>query len=168
MQPRRALSPRLWLVLFFCSSFCYTFRAFSLTICFNLNGTMQASRQFRFDMMPWITASLSYGMLAFLLAAVFGGWRLRRSWNEAGGQPPSAFTCSEAGRPHPKCPSHYASPATVAWPVDPRPGPTRAPDYRDARRIDPLAVPFQTVLVVLPIALIARCLRVWCMKTGVW
>ena len=79
MQPRRApLLPRLWLsFILLLQVFATPFVAFSLTYLLQFEwNDAQASLQFRFDMMPWITAaSLSYGMLAFLLAAVFGGWR---------------------------------------------------------------------------------------------
>ena len=76
MQPRRApLLPRLWLsFILLLQVFATPFVAFSLTYLLQFEwNDAQASLQFRFDMMPWITAaSLSYGMLAFLLAAVFG------------------------------------------------------------------------------------------------
>ena len=79
MQPRRApLLPRLWLsFILLLQVFATPFVAFSLTYLLQFEwNDAQASLQFRFDMMPWITAaSLSYGMLAFVLAAVFGGWR---------------------------------------------------------------------------------------------
>ena len=106
MQPRRApLLPRLWLsFILLLQVFATPFVAFSLTYLLQFEwNDAQASLQFRFDMMPWITAaSLSYGMLAFLLAAVFGDGAPFRWLNAAAGLRPWASHAHRVKRPHPK------------------------------------------------------------------
>ncbi|DAC36427.1 MAG TPA: hypothetical protein HA286_03600 [Candidatus Poseidoniaceae archaeon] len=160
MQPRRApLLPRLWLsFILLLQVFATPFVAFSLTYLLQFEwNDAQASLQFRFDMMPWITAaSLSYGMLAFLLAAVFGGWRPlpvveRGGWAAALGfsrSPRQADLIRNAR--HDYAQSSHGRLALLTHDRIQQGHPITVTHGG----LILLAVPFQTVLVVLPIALI--------------
>ncbi len=160
MQPRRApLLPRLWLsFILLLQVFATPFIAFSLTYLLQFEwNDAQASLQFRFDMMPWITAaSLSYGMLAFLLAAVFGGWRPlpvveRGGWAAALGfsRAPRQADLIRNAR-HDYAQSSHGRLALLTHDRVQQGHPITVTHGG----LILLAVPFQTVLVVLPIALI--------------
>jgi hypothetical protein len=71
------LAARLWLTgLVFCQIFLTPMAAFSITYLIDFQfASENFTMSFQSEMIPWIiTASLAYGMLALLLALLFGGF----------------------------------------------------------------------------------------------
>jgi hypothetical protein len=157
-RAKASLLAKVWLLLvLFLQVFVTPFVAFCLTYLLEFTSTdSSASVQFRFDMMPWIlAASVSYGLLAFTTAAVLGGWRPLRVVERGGWAATLGFA---------------RAPRQTNLIRNARHEYARSPHGRLAllahdRMLDDhpitvthgglilLAVPFQTVLVILPIAL---------------
>ncbi len=157
-RAKASLLAKVWLLLvLFLQVFVTPFVAFCLTYLLEFTSTeSSASVQFRFDMMPWIlAASVSYGLLAFTAAAVLGGWRPLRVVERGGWAAFLGFS---------------RAPRQTNLIRNARHEYARSPHGRLAllahdRMLDDhpitvthgglilLAVPFQTVLVILPIAL---------------
>lgn len=84
---RKKLIPRIWLtIVAFCQVFLTPLVAFSITYLVQLSYVDSgASIKFDKEMIPWITAaSLMYGMIALLLALLFGGFRPLRVIDKGG------------------------------------------------------------------------------------
>tara|TARA_B110000902_G_scaffold83754_1_gene99499 strand:- start:818 stop:2140 length:1323 start_codon:yes stop_codon:yes gene_type:complete len=84
---RKTLIPRIWLtIVAFCQVFLTPFIAFSITYFFQISFAEEgAAISFDRDMLPWIiAASLMYGMIALVLALLFGGFRPLRVIEKGG------------------------------------------------------------------------------------
>ena len=84
---RKTLIPRIWLtIVAFCQVFLTPFIAFSITYFFQISFAEEgAAISFDRDMLPWIiAASLMYGMIALVLALLFGGFRPLRGIEKGG------------------------------------------------------------------------------------
>lgn len=84
---RKTLIPRIWLtIVAFCQVFLTPFIAFSITYFFQISFADEgAAISFDRDMLPWIiAASLMYGMIALVLALLFGGFRPLRVIEKGG------------------------------------------------------------------------------------
>jgi hypothetical protein len=84
---RKTLIPRIWLtIVAFCQVFLTPFIAFSITYFIQLSYANEGfSMTFDRDMLPWIVAaSLMYGMIALMLALLFGGFRPLRVIDKGG------------------------------------------------------------------------------------
>lgn len=71
------LAARLWLTgLVFCQIFLTPMAAFSITYLLDFEmASENFTLSFQSEMIPWIVAaSLAYGMIALLLALIFGGF----------------------------------------------------------------------------------------------
>ena len=155
---RTSLLAKVWLLLvLFLQVFITPFIAFCLTYLLQFTwADSAASVQFRFDMLPWIlAASISYGMVAFTTAAVLGGWRPLRVVERGGWASSLGFSRAPrqtdrirnarheyARSPHGRLALLAHDRVLQGHPVVVTHG-----------GLILLAVPFQTVLVILPIAL---------------
>tara|TARA_B100001996_G_scaffold337561_1_gene289498 strand:+ start:2710 stop:3990 length:1281 start_codon:yes stop_codon:yes gene_type:complete len=160
------LTARIWLTgVVFCQIFLTPFAAFSITYLFDFQfGNENFTMSFQADMIPWIVAaSLAYGMLALFLALMSGGFTPlsiieKGGWRSAMGlsrNKRDATRLRNARRNHAKSP-HARMMMMVS-------------DRREKGHsllsthggLVLLAIPFQLLLVIVPLSVIIFIPDVW-------